>query len=136
MKSQENDFYQTVLELGHNPGRRSVINAYRVGIREAQSIADKVCDAYSTDDFIDLKKEYITLRRAYVAGLSYFVKYGVQKDLDILMLNTVSMIHMRSGLIRNEEFYKGIQSIAESEKKRKQEESKDEELDTESNLVN
>ncbi len=101
MKPQENDFYQSVLEMNLNPTRRNVNAAVNVGLKQVQDIAERCYWANYLNPLDDMLGDCLMFRHGIITGYEPFVKYKVNEDLSNLVLNTELMLGLKHDLIHN-----------------------------------
>ncbi len=98
-------FYNAVVSLGDNPTKRDILQAYDVGVREAQSIADQgfnaTCGEYKYG-IRELLEEGEMWYRSFIKGYHHFADQSVNQDLDTLFSNVTLMLRERDDRLKSE----------------------------------
>lgn len=98
-------FYSAVESLGENPSRNSILQAYDLGVKEAQAIADQGINATREECGYGIKsilEDNEMWYHAFIKGYQHFAIQGVDRDLEILCSNVSYLLHKRDARIKNE----------------------------------
>ena len=95
-------FYLDVIQLDKNPKKREVLQAYRVGVENAQDISDRVNSVNDLESLKKLSLEVTEWRYAFIKGFEHFAESRVSQDLGVVVGNLASALHDKAAIVKHD----------------------------------